>query len=205
MYYLGLLTIKGKGEIEGYEFEIPNDAVRSIDYEYIKDALRETYDLEVGFYSDLNGLFAYMARDGKWEAPLKKILDIYYKFVPVRDGVLKEVALKLFAFSFLIQDKFHFATSERELNRGYSDIYLETHMMFNHITNYEYIIEFKYLTSEKKVTKALINKARKEAEAQLAQYESDRKVIAARKAGKEVKKIVVIGSSQKVELMEEVK
>ena len=163
------------------------------------------YELDEGFSFEMRELYAYMARDGKWEEPLKKILDIYYKYVPLRDGVAKEVGLKLFVFSFLIQDKFHFATSERELNRGYSDIYLETHMLFNDFTKYEYVIEFKYVAGGKEeVTKAKIEDATNEAIKQLATYEQDRKVIEAKKSGKIVKKLVIVGSSQKVELMEEV-
>ena len=78
-------------------------------------------------------------------------------------------------------------------------------MLFEKTTKYEYIIEFKYIAGGKEeVTDEKVKVAKEEATKQLLSYENDRKVLKAKSAGKVVKKIVIVASSQKVELMQEV-
>lgn len=204
LYYLGLVTVKEINEFEEYVFIIPNDAVRHIEYDYIVKALDDVMNFKDTFYLDIAKEFKKMAVSGQWQEAIKTLIDMYYEHSSLRDLTQKELALKIFVFALLSLDRYHSAQSEVEFNRGYVDIYLKLRERFKDVTKYEYLMEFKYIKANEEVTKERIEALRAKAIGQLNQYEESDVIKESKEAGKEVKKIVVIGSSQKLELLEEV-
>ena len=67
-------------------------------------------------------------------------------------------------------------SSEKELNQGFADIYLEPEPRYSDYVNYGYIIELKYIKSEffksKKKSEPEIKRAIENATVQLVQYSS---------------------------------
>ena len=75
---------------------------------------------------------------------------------------------------------------------------------FKAVTKYEYLLEFKYIKANEKVTDGKINSLKNDAIEQLNRYEESEEIKEAKESGKLIKKLVIIGSSQKLVLIEEV-
>ena len=208
LYYLGLLTVKERAGLVKYKFCIPNLAIKKIVYGYMTRALNEVFEVKNSFIYELQNAFDKMAINGEWEKALNLCIESYYNKTSVRDTNGKELALKMFVLAYLSFDAYHVAQSEPELNRGYADIYLKSSILGEAYTKYEYLFEFKYIKSEdtenEERLQKTINEKLEMAKAQLKKYEESGMLEEAKKAGREVKKIVIIGSSKKLEYMSQV-
>ena len=156
-----------------YVFTIPNKLIRVIIWEFIQKAFVDVYELKIN-QDYLKRAFKSMALEGDWKPALQYIIDKFYEAVSIRDFVFHEEGLKTFLLACLNLTNLFRVTSEKELNQGFADIYLEPESRYGDYVKYGYIIELKYLKSEflKSKIKAEpeIKRAVETATAQLNQY-----------------------------------
>ena len=199
LYYLGLLTIKKHIFGNNFVFNVPNEVIAIMHYDYIRNALGDSFNLDI----DINFLeraFKDLAFDGEWEPIFKHILDKFYEAKDLRDFITKEHGIKMFMLAYLNITPLYMIESEAQLNDGFADIFFRKNYYITDLTNYEYIIELKYLKDQKnELTKVKNkNKLREDALRQLNRYEKTRHITC------KLKKIIIILSSKGIELMEEV-
>ena len=200
LYYLGLLTIKKHYIASRYQLTIPNEVIRTMHFDYIRQALTESFKLNIDI-EFLEQEFANVAIKGEWQALFEYILDKFYENTSLRDFVLLEHSIKMFLLPYLGFSPYFYVDSEPEMNRGYADLFFQSK---TDITNYEYLIELKYLKSkdlpkDKEKLNALVQKTKQAATEQLLRYKQSREITC------ELIQIVIICSSKEVLLLEEVK
>jgi hypothetical protein len=173
LFYLGFTSIKGITSFGKYTYSIPNKMINTILWEFIQKSLNEVYHLNFDRYFLGNALSA-MANQNNWKPVLKYIVDKFYEAVSIRDFVFHEEGIKTFLLAWLNMTNLFRVTSEKELNQGFADIYLEPEPRYSDYVKYGYIIELKYIKSEflksKKKSEPEIKRAVETATAQLSQY-----------------------------------
>ena len=199
LYYLGLLTIKKHYVASRYQLSIPNEVIRAMHYDYIRQALTERFKLNIDI-EFLENEFFHTAVNGEWQNLFKYILKEFYAATSLRDFVLREQSIKMFLLPYFGISPYFIVESEPEMNRGYADLFFRSK---TDLTNYEYLIELKYIKSEdlpkdKKKLSALIQRTRKAATEQLLQYKQSRNITC------KLIQLVIICSSKEVLLLEEV-
>ena len=199
LYYLGLLTIKKYIFGSNYILNIPNEVIKTMHFEYLRGGLRDGYglDIDVDF---LSNEFDRLAFEGKWLKLFLYILEKFYEAASIRDFIYKEEGIKMFMLAYLNVTPLYFVESEPEMNKGYADIFLRKNYFTTDLTKFEYLIELKYIKSDKAFEKdnTKLKAAKKDALNQLEQYSKTRKITC------ELKKIIIICSSKKLLLLEEV-
>ncbi len=211
LYYLGLLTIGEAYEAGEYKFIIPNNSVRTLLWEYLRKAIQETYNLRIDV-DHLKALFRDTAYKGKWKPLFEFLFNEFYKAVAsIRDFIWREEGVVMFLKTYLSLSPLYIVEGEYETSGGYADIYLRKNWPVTRLTKYEYLIEVKYIKhkeAEKDTSQSELESIRKQAIDQLERYASSRKFTHPSYVQPEqipqLKKIVIIASSKKVELMEEV-
>ncbi len=218
LYYLGLLTIKDKTPGGRYLFKIPNLTVTTLLWEYIRKAIGEVYDLRINIRL-IQNLFEEMAFNGSWKPLFEYLLKEFYEVIKSnRDFIWREEGVVMFLLTYLTLSKLYIVEHEYETSAGYADIYLRKNWITTGLTRYEYLIEVKHvkLVRAKGISPQKLQKIREEAIEQVNRYTSSlkRKIPGfaeeRRKQGDpsivapELKKIIIITSSKKVELMEEI-
>ena len=204
LYYLGLVTIKKNIFASRYVLNIPNEVIKTMHFDYIRRSFKDSFDLNIDV-DFLSSEFPKTAFDGKWEVLFRHILDKFYAAVSLRDFVFREHSIKMFMLAYLNVTPLYFIESEKEMNKGYADIFLKKNYFTTDLTNYEYIVELKYIKSDEiknksgKVTKIVLQRYRKEAIEQLEKYAKNQEITC------KLKKIIIICSSQKLLLLEEMK
>jgi len=195
LYYLGLVTIEPISLGDVFKFKIPNQTIREIHFNYIYKILEQAYQIQsVDFSSDI----FKMGISGDWETALSSITDKFYEIASLRDFVKHELALKICLMTFFSINNLYTVYSERELNKGYADIYLEPSIKANNTFNFAYLIELKYIKAEEN-TPEYISQLEATATAQLKQYS-----IGKLNTNKTIKKIILIMSTKQVEVLKEV-
>ncbi len=170
LYYFGLLTIdtQFRGTLL---LTIPNEVIKQLYYEYIREGYRDTKIFNIDLYK-LGNLFSEMAYTGKWEDLFLYLSSEMNKQTSLRDYINGEKAIQTFIRVYLNVSNYYITKSEQELNKGYGDIVLIPNLLQYPDISFSYIIEVKYMSvteySEKKLEDK-INEARKE----LKQYEED--------------------------------
>jgi hypothetical protein len=161
LFYMGLLTID-RQEKTSLLLKIPNYVVKTIYWEYIENSLKQEYHiyLETG---SLRKSIEEMAYEGRIEPYIKFISNQVLKILSNRDTIeFDEKYLKVILFSYLITSRAYKLNSEKEVESGYIDIFLERDIRMPGI-KYEWVIELKYLK------KSEINKLAQVREAGLKQ------------------------------------
>ena len=213
LYYLGLITIKELLPGNLYKYEIPNQTVRTLLWEYIRKSVNETYGLRI----DTNYLlrqFLKLGFEGEWKELFSFVFDEFYKAASIRDFIWREEGIKMFFLAYTSMTEVYIVESEPELNKGYGDIYFRKNWYQAEEIKYEYLIEIKYIKSSEikgKDRGKVIERKKEEAKEQLERYEKtideryNRRVpvFAKGKKAPELKKIIVIASSKKIEYMGE--
>ncbi|MGE5340987.1 MAG: AAA family ATPase [Candidatus Omnitrophota bacterium] len=177
LFYFGLLTIKGteKGRLR---LEIPNETVRRLYYDYIKDAYRDTgvFAMDLSKYEDL---MTNMAYDGEWKPLFDYLSGCIRESMSLRDLITGEKSIQAFLNVYLGLSNLYIIHTERELNKGYADIVMEPFFTGYQDIKYSYVLEIKYIKPEgkrkKKPSPGIVEKLKTEAEAQLATYSLDEK------------------------------
>ena len=197
LFYLGFTTLKEISPAGRYTFTIPNKLINNLLWEYIQKSLNEVYELKID--NDLlEQIFTDMALNGTWKPALQYIIDKFYQAVSIRDFTFHEEGLKTFLLAWLNLTNLYDVISEKEKNKGYADICLETDRRFTEYVKYEYIIELKYIKAEEIETpdkeNVAISLAVKAATSQLMQYAANNKF--------KTIKIIILASAKKLLLMD---
>ncbi len=176
LFYFGLLTIVGVGNNEQSRLAIPNETIKKLYYEYIKDVYTEmeifTLDLD-----DYYRMMEDMAYKGKWKPMFDYISKRMEAGMGLRDLIDREKMAQVFLVAYLGLSNLYFTHSEKELGKGYADIVLEPFMAKYEGIKYSYIIEIKYMKpfKNKEKEKEKLEKLKADAEKQLDKYSMDEK------------------------------
>jgi hypothetical protein len=173
LFYLGLLAIKGR-EKDKLRLEIPNETVKRLYYDYIKDAYRETgiFNLDLSRYSDL---MTDMAYDGKWRPLLEFITGRMKESMSLRDLITGEKSVQAFLNVYLGLGDLYIIQVEKEMNKGYCDIFMEPFLARYEGIKYAYILEIKYIKSGVSPGDEKVRQLKSEAKEQLEKYSIDEK------------------------------
>ena len=197
LFYLGLITIKDVSPTNDYTFTIPNKLIRRLLWEYVQKAMVDAFTLKIS-NNFLKQSFEKMAKTGEWKPVFQYIIDKFYEAVSIRDFTFHEEGLKTFLLAWLNLTNLYDVISEKEKNKGYADICLETDRRFIAYVKFDYIIELKYLKSEEIETPAkeevAVNQVVKTATTQLMQYSANNKF--------KTIKIIIVASAKKLLFME---
>ncbi|WP_425447946.1 AAA family ATPase [Dethiothermospora halolimnae] len=169
LFYMGLLTID-RQERTRLLLKVPNYVVKTIFWEYIENSLKKNHNIKLETKA-LRLSIEDMAYDGN----IKSYIDYIHKNVikPLSNRDLMnfdERYIKVILFAYLVNSKVYKPISEREVENGYIDIYLEKDIRMPEV-NYEWIIELKYI---KKSERNKLEEVKKEGLKQLKGYVDSR-------------------------------
>jgi len=142
LYYLGILTLGGKTDLEELCFKIPNLVVRKLYVEHLlemllpQDTERETTrELAKEFY-----------RTGNLQPVCDFVEQRYFQIFANRDYLTaNELTIKTAFATILFNDVWYIMDSETPLERRFADLTLLIRSDFRQLPLYDFIIEFKYL------------------------------------------------------------
>jgi ribosomal protein S8 len=197
LFYLGLITIKENIFGNTYEFIIPNLTINLLQWDFIRKAVMENYDLKINI-DFLKQQFNNMAFEGKWKRLFEYILDRFYEASSIRDFVFHEEGIKMFLLAYLNVSPLYIVHSEPEMNKGFADIFLQKDYIITDKTKYEYIVELKYVKKEE-LKKTSLSEIREQAINQLERYAKSKKI------REKLIKIIIISTNDKLLLLEEIK
>ena len=170
LYYFGLLTIKGSYHGKPI-LTIPNEVIRQLYYEYIREGYRDTKIFNIDLFT-LGHLFDEMAFNGNWEDLFNYLTEEMNKQTSLRDYIEGERSIQTFLRVYLNVSNYYITKTECELNKGYCDILLIPNIHQYSDIKYSYLIELKYLSktgySEVKQEEKI-----KSAREKLSKYEND--------------------------------
>lgn len=181
LYYFGLLTIAGSDEENNAILTIPNETIKRLYYDYIKETYEETgiFSLNLKQYS---ALMHGMAFKGEWQPLLHYLAQCMADAINLRDLMTGERVIQAFLNVYLGLSNLYILHSERETNKGFAYLTLEPFLMQYPGLKYAYLLELKYLkvpSTQPETSPELIHKIetlRLEAENQLHQYALDEKL-----------------------------
>jgi hypothetical protein len=144
LFYFGLLTIKGSTPTQKSILSIPNETVKQLYFDYIKEVYAEvhSFKLDMDKYS---GLLDNMAIDGKWEPLMEYIAGGMEASLGLRDLMTGEKAVQTFLNVYLGLGDIFIIHSEKEMNKGFADLVMEPFLAKYAALKYSYVIEIKYL------------------------------------------------------------
>ena len=177
LYYFGLVTQDGK--VEGVpKLIIPNKTIAHMMYGYMRNAMERTGVLRLSEFSLATHL-RKMAYRGEWRPFFEYLAEQIQKQTSVRDFMEGEKVIQAFLLAWSGLVDFFDIHSERELNKGFCDLFFEPWLAKYPDAKFGYLLELKYIkrgefsdqTLQKKVD-LLINEARE----QLAKYRQDQRL-----------------------------
>ncbi|MCX6580397.1 MAG: AAA family ATPase [Candidatus Aminicenantes bacterium] len=172
LYYFGLLTIDGIDEENKAILKIPNESIKRLYYDYIKETYEETGILTVNL-SKYEDLMKEMAFKGKWKPLIEYLIQQMEISMGIRDLITGEKAIQAFLNVYLGLSDLYLVSSEKELNKGYADLVLEPFLAQYPQLKFSYVIEIKYIkppAKKKELTPEKIKEVKEKAEAQLNRY-----------------------------------
>jgi len=177
LYYFGLLTITGSDEEHKAILKIPNEAVKRLYYDYIKETYEETGILTIDL-SRYEAAMKEMAFSGKWKPLIAYLVDQMEISMGLRDLITGEKGIQAFLNVYLGLSALFLVYSEKELKKGYADLVLEPFLAQYPGLKYSYLIEIKYIKPRGKkseLTPENFKKIKEEAGNQLNKYSLDEK------------------------------
>ncbi|GAB6163849.1 ATP-binding protein [Desulfothermus naphthae] len=196
LFYLGLLSFNGDDELI-----IPNETVNQLLYEHLRDAYEDTGIFRSNLYF-LAEKIKNMAYSGEWKGVFEQLSNEINTQTSIRDYLQGEQTIKAFLAAYISITDYFIVHLERELNKGFADLYLKPFYEKNQKVRFGYLIEIKYIPRGEKLTENILNKKRAEAKAQLLKYAEDD--IISRKSPKELKLIYQIWHGWELVEMEEI-
>jgi hypothetical protein len=177
LYYFGLLTITGIDEENKAILKIPNESIKRLYYDYIKETYEETgiLTLDLSKYEDLMKEMAFM---GKWKPLIHYLVKQMETSMGIRDLITGEKGIQAYLNVYLGLSALYLVYSEKELKKGYADLVLEPFLAQYPGLKYSYLIEIKYIKPQAKkeeLTPGKIERIKEEAGAQLNRYSRDEK------------------------------
>ncbi|MCP4107253.1 MAG: hypothetical protein GY749_17210 [Desulfobacteraceae bacterium] len=173
LFYFGLLsirTVQGERQV----LSIPNLTVRKLMYEYIREAYDDTGSFRIDVW-ELADMVHEMAYNGDWKPMFQFIAHEIETQTSIRDYLDGERAVQMFLLAYLNISDYYICHTEREMSKGYSDIFLEPFTARFPDMKYGYLIEMKYITRSE-YTETLKQEKIREAEEQLRKYAGDEKL-----------------------------
>ena len=156
LFYMGLLTIDYQ-ERTRLKLKTPNYVVNTIFWEYFDKKLRKEHNIKIKT-EPVRLAIEKMAYDGEVESYINYISQNILKPLSNRDMIkMDEKHIKISLFTYLSASNAYRPTSEREIENGYIDIYLEKDPRIPDV-KYEWLLELKYLkkSEEKQIETAKI-------------------------------------------------
>ncbi len=210
LFYFGLLTIQD-AEAADLVLEIPNETIRRLYYDYIKEAYEETEIFALDLYT-YHRLMKGLALHGEWKPLFQYISGRMRESMSLRDLVTGEKSIQAFLNVYLGLSNLYIIHAEKEMNKGYADIVMEPFVARYPDIRYGYILEIKYLKAGIKpgVPNALnapiapddpkVQKLKEEAEKQLAKYGSDKKFAGAMEKVKLIKIVLIFSGHELIDM-----
>jgi len=177
LFYFGLLTISGITLSGQSVLTIPNETVKQLYYDYIKETYKETQLFSLDF-ENFSKAMEEMAFAGRWLSLIDYLAQRMESSIGLRDLINREKAVQAFLNVYLGLSPLYIVHSEKELNKGFADLVLEPFLARFPAIKYSFLIEIKYLKADsfkKKFDEEKIKKIREEAESQLKKYSLDEK------------------------------
>lgn len=193
LFYFGLLTIENIDEEHKAVLAIPNETIKRLYYDYIKETCAETklFTLSMDTYSRL---MKEMAFNGDWKPLIAYIAERIEAGMGLRDLIRGETSIQAFLNVYLGLGDLYIIHSEKELNKGYADLTMEPFLALYPALKYAYLIEIKYMKAaprDAELREEKISKLKEEAEQQLKRYGIDEKFRKAIGRSKLVKLVLV--------------
>lgn len=170
LYYLGLLSFGGRKRGQPL-LKISNRTIQQLMYGYIRDAFQDVNTFQLDIWK-LKDLFGRMAYDGEWMNFFDFLANEIQQQTGIRDYLSEEKVVQGFLLTYLNISDFYITRTEKELNKGFADIFMEPFLMKYLDLPYAYLIELKYI-KRSEFTKDLLAEKVSEAEQQLSQYRQD--------------------------------
>jgi hypothetical protein len=184
LFYFGLLTIESS-DLNEWILTIPNETIRRLYYDYIKEGYDETdvFSLDLSTYSHL---MKGMAVKGEWKPLFDYISGRMRESMSLRDLITGEKSIQAFLNVYLGLSELYIIHPEKEMNKGYADIVMEPFLARYKEILYSYLLEIKYTKSGARAEDDSVRHLITEAEKQLAAYSKDEKF------GKSIEKTTLI-------------
>jgi hypothetical protein len=173
LFYFGLLTIK-RVEMEEVVLAVPNETIRRLYYDYIKEGYEEAAVFSIDIYT-YGRLMKGMAARGEWEPLFKYITGRMRESIGVRDLITGEKSIQAFLNVYLGLSDLYIIHSEKEMNKGFADIVMEPFLARYEGIKYSCVLEIKYMKSGGSPGDRKVQQLKSEAEAQLKKYSADEK------------------------------
>jgi hypothetical protein len=173
LYYFGLLTIHSRKYGE-YLLKIPNMTIQKLMYGYLRSGYQDGKIFKIDMWL-LSKHIRDMAFSGNWKPFFQFLSEQIEKQTAIRDYLNGEKVIQGFLLAYLNVADFYITQSESEMNKGYSDIYMEPFLSKFPDLAFSYLIELKYITRGEYTEDKLQEKI-KDAQEQLDQYAASDRV-----------------------------
>ena len=199
LFYFGLLTID-RVERGRTVLRVPNLTIRQILFSYIEQGYREAKVFDVK-YLQLKDLMKGMAYRGEWRPVFEYFAGEVREQLGIRDFLQGEKAVQTLHLVYMNLTNYFIIWPERELNKGYADLWMSPNLLNHPEMKYSYVVEFKYLRHDagEEGVKAKLEEARE----QLRQYAGDPKIESTR-GTTTVRRIAVVYRAWELAALEEV-
>jgi hypothetical protein len=168
LVYMGMLTID-KFERGRTYLKIPNYSIQTLYWEYLGRITATTNEKVTVDLDELVDAIEVLAYDGHALPYIAYVSRNIFSRLSNRDLIaFDEKYIKIMLLNGLFQSKLYVPVSEREVEGGYVDMYLQRSPLLPDI-KYEWVWEVKYLKKGEK-TKTSLQHAREQAFAQLDRY-----------------------------------
>jgi len=178
LYYFGLLTIDGIDEENKAILKIPNEFIKRLYYDYIKETYEETGKLSISL-STFETLMKDMAFKGNWQPLIQYLAEQLKKSMGIRDLITGEKAIQAYLNVYLGLSSLYMVYSEKEMKTGFADLVMEPFLAQYPLLKYSYLIEIKYIKplefKKMKTELKRFQNLKEEAESQLKRYSTDDK------------------------------
>lgn len=170
LFYLGLISIAETAE-GAPVLRVPNLTIKQLMYGYLRNAYEEVNVFRLDLFH-FAALIRGMAYRGEWEAVFNFLAEQVEQQTSVRDYLEGEKVIQGFLLAYLNVTSYYLTWSEREMGKGFADIYLEPFLARFPDMRFGYLIELKYL-KRSEFSKEKLQEAVKEAKDQLECYAAD--------------------------------
>ncbi|MDQ1354495.1 MAG: hypothetical protein QG657_4804 [Acidobacteriota bacterium] len=198
LFYFGLLTVSGTTLTGQTILSIPNEFVRRLFYDFIRDTYEDTkiFSIDMSIYANLLEDFAVA---GIWEPFIEYIAGRMEASLGIRDLMTGEKALQVFWNVYLGLNSLYIVYPEKELNQGFADLALMPMLIRFPGIKYSYLVELKFIkpSGNEPPDPVKLQELQKEAEAQLNRYSRDEKFQKSI-GGTTLKKLVLIFSGNRM-------
>ena len=173
LFYFGLLSIDRIQENTPV-LRIPNLTVKHLIYGYLRDAYRDVDVFRIDLWH-LSNLIRRMAYHGEWKPVFDFLAEEIHKQTAVRDYLNGEKIIQGFLLAYLNLSDYYLTQTEQEMNKGFSDLYLEPFRAKYPDMRFAYLFELKYI-SRAEFSETALKNAVADAKTQVNQYAASERV-----------------------------